>query len=573
MKQTASLILMFGLCAAASAESFEYHYFKTPITLVPIGTRLAVHSTSLQSSDQLSASFEKASLELSHIEAMPIAGWSLATTIQPAADQQDLRNRISQWLASNDNGYVSPVFLGNDGGQVMIAPQILIGFDPDVDPQQIVTLIQDECGSGSIIELLDASQRLYKVELPAVRSGLTVLEHANALAMRDLVHMSEPDMIFTGTSGGLIPNDTGFGNCWGLHNTGQSGGTVDADMDAPEAWDVTTGDPNIIVVVLDTGVDTSHPDLNWIPGIDTTSDGGDGNPVNSLDNHGTPVAGCVAAIINNASGTVGVSPTCKVASARTFITTTSGGNWISSSSWTVNSLIWARTIGARVTNNSNGYGFTSSSIASTYQSLRDVDGIVHFASAGNNAANQLTYPSSLSSVNAVSALHRSGFLASFSNFNNALSYSAPGDAIYTTDRTGSAGWGGGNWVNAWGTSFASPYAAGVAALALSVNPDLTAAQAEAVLAYAAEDYGAPGFDSQYGEGFINAGHTVVVADLFRIDLNIDADITIADFDELQANIDTLPAPNPDSDFNQDGNTDMIDFAWFQYAYAKLKSYE
>jgi hypothetical protein len=294
MKQTASLILMFGLCAAASAESFEYHYFKTPITLVPIGTRLAVHSTSLQSSDQLSASFEKASLELSHIEAMPIAGWSLATTIQPAADQQDLRNRISQWLASNDNGYVSPVFLGNDGGQVMIAPQILIGFDPDVDPQQIVTLIQDECGSGSIIELLDASQRLYKVELPAVRSGLTVLEHANALAMRDLVHMSEPDMIFTGTSGGLIPNDTGFGNCWGLHNTGQSGGTVDADMDAPEAWDVTTGDPNIIVVVLDTGVDTSHPDLNWIPGIDTTSDGGDGNPVNSLDNHGTPVAGCVA---------------------------------------------------------------------------------------------------------------------------------------------------------------------------------------------------------------------------------------------------------------------------------------
>lgn len=572
MKQIASFTLMLWLCAAASAESFEYHYFKTPVTLTPIGAQLAVHSASLRSSDQIAAGFEKAELNISKIDALPITGWSVATTIQPAADQQDLRNRINQWLASNDSGYISPVFQGNDGGQVMVAPQLLISFDPDTNSQQAEALIRDQCGSSCTIELIDAVQNLYKVKLPAARSGLAILEHANALAVRDLIRLAEPDMIFTGHSS-LIPNDTGFGNCWGLHNTGQSGGTVDADMDAPEAWDVTTGDPNIIVVVIDTGVDTSHPDLNWIPGIDTTSDGGDGNPVNSLDNHGTPVAGCVAAIINNTSGTVGVSPTCKVASARTFITTTSSGNWISSSSWTVNSLIWARTIGARVTNNSNGYGFTSSSIASTYQSLRDIDAIVHFASAGNNASNQLTYPSSLSTVNAVSALHRSGFLASFSNYNNALKYSAPGDAIYTTDRTGSAGWSSGNWANAWGTSFASPYAAGVAALALSVNSDLTAAQAEAVLSYAAEDYGAPGFDSDYGEGFVNAGHTVVVADLFRIDLNIDADITIADFDELQLNLDTLPAPDPESDFNHDGNIDIIDFAWFQYAYAKLKSYE
>ena len=140
---------------------------------------------------------------------------------------------------------------------------------------------------------------------------------ANELATHPLVIFAEPNMVFTGI-GGFIPNDPGFPNCWGIHNTGQFGGTPDMDMDGPEAWDLTTGDASTRVVVIDTGVQQDHPDIHQRSGADVTSDGpGDGGPVNDCDNHGTAVAGCVSAIINNDLGTVGIAPDCQSASVRT----------------------------------------------------------------------------------------------------------------------------------------------------------------------------------------------------------------------------------------------------------------
>ena len=85
----------------------------------------------------------------------------------------------------------------------------------------------------------------------------------------------------------------------------------------------------------------------------------------------------------------------------------SSGNWNSQASWTVDALTWAASIGARVTNNSNGYGFTSSAIEAAYATTRN-SGMVHFASAMNNASPTLGYPSSLPTVNAVAARLRAG---------------------------------------------------------------------------------------------------------------------------------------------------------------------
>ena len=110
-----------------------------------------------------------------------------------------------------------------------------------------------------------------------------MLADANALVALPEVRFAEPDMIFTGR-GEILPNDPGFSNCWGLHNTGQSGGTPDMDLDGPEAWEVTTGDASTIVLVIDTGVQQNHPDLNQIPGTDTTSDGpGNGGPISACE--------------------------------------------------------------------------------------------------------------------------------------------------------------------------------------------------------------------------------------------------------------------------------------------------
>ena len=216
-------------------------------------------------------------------------------------------------------------------------------------------------------------------------------------------------------------------------------------------------------------------------------------------------------MINNSLGTVGIAPGCRSASARTFISSLAcDGSWSSSSSWTVNSLAWAQSIGARVSNNSNIYGFQSSAIAQKYASTRAA-GIVHFACAGNSSSSTIAYPASLPDVNAVAALDRNGNLASFSNFGTGLDFSAPGAAIYTTDRTGSAGWVSDDYVTADGTSFASPYAAGVAALILSVNPSLNATNVEQIMQQSSVDRGAAGYDTTYGWGFVNAYNAVLAA--------------------------------------------------------------
>ena len=318
-------------------------------------------------------------------------------------------------------------------------------------------------------------------------------------------------MIFTGHSE-LIPNDPGFSNLWGIQNTGQLGGTAGMDMKGTQAWDITTGSSSIIVVIIDVGVQPDHPDIHQIPGTNFTSDASfNGGPVNACDNHGTAVAGCVSAIINNSLGTVGIAPGCSSASARVFISSSAcNGSWTSQSSWTVNALAWAHNIGARISNNSNYYGFQSSAIAQEYSSTRGV-GMVHFASAGNNASSTITYPASLPDVNAVAALNESGSLASFSNYGTGLAFSAPGQDIYTTDRTGTNGWVSGDYVWANGTSFASPYAAGVAALVLSVDPSLNATNVEQLMHQSCVDLGAPGYDTTYGWGFVNAYNAVLFA--------------------------------------------------------------
>jgi subtilisin family serine protease len=341
------------------------------------------------------------------------------------------------------------------------------------------------------------------------KSGFEVLAQANELAEDPRVAWAEPDAHFSGHQS-LIPNDPGFGSCWGIRNTGQSGGTIDMDMDGDQAWDTTTGS-SIKVLIIDTGVDPVHPDINQLPGADFTSDGGGGEPINACDNHGTPVAGCVSASINNNLGTVGIAPNCKSISARTFISSMAcNGNWSSNSSWTVDALNWGASQSVRVTNNSNGYGFTSSAIAAAYTSTYN-SGIVHFASAGNASSRYPSYPSYLPDVNAVIALNRYGNKASFSNYGINCSISAPGETIYTTDRSGTDGWVSGDYVYANGTSFASPYTAGVAALVLSVNPSLSASQVEDLLQCTAVDLGAPGFDTTFAYGFVNAFDAVNVA--------------------------------------------------------------
>lgn len=497
------LILLLLLCCAGnvSAQKWKYFHFKEPRPLTLDTSRIAVQHTTDAKVEAAQAIATKAGLGKPDVQNMPIARWRLLKNLaaRPEAALPPLTTQMAQ---EPEAEFVSPVFRSKEGGEVIITPHILVRFAPQVGKLQADKSLA-EIGA---VEKSDWAgiKDAYRVRCSS-RDGFEVLEAANRLAQRADVLWAEPDVIFTGRNG-FIPNDTNFGDCWGLRNTGQSGGKNDEDMDADEAWDNTLGDEAVIVVVIDSGVQQDHPDIHQRAGADFTSEGGNGGPVNQFDNHGTLVAGCISATIHNNRGVVGVAPGCRVASARTFITVSSG-SWTSQASWTVNALQWAQTIGARVTNNSNSYGFTSSAIETKYADTRRA-GILHFASAGNNGSGSLSYPASIESVNAVAALNRHGNRTGFSQFGPGLDFSAPGEDIRTTDRTGTAGIALGDYAEASGTSFASPYAAGVAALGFSMNLNFTTDELENVMRFACVDKGTTGYDTGFGWGFINANTLV-----------------------------------------------------------------
>ena len=502
--------LGFSHANGQDAQGYHRYYFKQKLSLALDASRIAV----LQEAG--AQNFPDAGLALhgvmpEDIAPHPIRNWSFATVAnqqrQVPADIEQLVDALAQEPGSV---YYSPVFFDDLGGPLIVTPYILVGFNQDLRPEQAEAILFAS-GAGEIVDADWGNMpNVFRLRSRA-KNGFRVLDDANSLALLDEVRFAEPDMIFSGRSS-IIPNDPGFPNCWGIHNTGQFGGTVDMDMDGPEAWDVTTGDSSIIVVVLDTGVQQNHPDINQVAGNDFTTDAGNGGPVNACDNHGTPVAGCISAIINNNRGTVGIAPDCNSASARIGISNQPcNGTWNGQNSWTVEALTWAESIGARVTNNSNSYGTPSAAIDSKYDSTR-TNGMVHFASAGNNAVSSIAYPSSIPSVNSVAALDDDGNLATFpvggSNWGTGLAFSAPGHSIYTTDRTGADGYVSGDYVFINGTSFASPYTAGVAALVLSMNPTLDAVDVESILQTSSVDLGAAGYDTTFGWGFVNASSAV-----------------------------------------------------------------
>lgn len=507
------LVLFCVLTVSTSAVGGEsyYYYFKEkrvlPLDATRVAARSVVDTTRLTTVQ--SAAFADAQLDKAGISPWPVAGWSVIHIDAASAPAQGMKDRVAAAAQAGLADFVSPVFVGTDGGPVMVTPDLLVGFREGVNAAEAERLIAETTNTDIIERRFGNMARTYRLRSRAA-DGYTVLDEANRLAQDPRVKFAEPDMIFTG-SGGLVPNDPRFTDCWGLDNTAQFGGIAGMDMSAVEAWDITTGDPSVIVVVIDTGVEQTHPDIHQLtPGTDTTSDAStDGGPVNGFDNHGTAVAGCVSASINNSLGTVGIAPGCLSASARTFIAINSNGNWTSTASWTVDSLAWAESIGARVSNNSNIYGFSSSAIATKYAATRD-NGMVHFACAGNDGVSFLAYPSSLPTVNSVAALQESGHITSFSNYGVGLAFSAPGIDVMTTDRTGAAGWVFGDYVFAEGTSFASPYAAGVAALYLSRYPSATALAVEEVMQASAVDLGAAGYDTTYGWGFVNAYNVLQV---------------------------------------------------------------
>ncbi len=292
------------------------------------------------------------------------------------------------------------------------------------------------------------------------------------------------------------PNDTRYSEMWGLNNIGQSGGKIDADIDAPEAWNIATGSSNIIVGVIDTGVDYNHPDLRnnmWknpgeTPGDGADNDGNgfiddvngwdfandDNDPMDDVD-HGTHVAGTIAAEGNNALGVVGVNWHAKIMPIK-FLGV-AGGTLAAA----IGAVNYATRMKVNLTNNSwGGGGFT--------QALKDAitaagaANQVFVAAAGNsNFDNDQipSYPSGYDNDNiiAVAASDNNDDRADFSQWGaRTVDLAAPGVDILSTFPVSMGSYG-----TISGTSMASPHVAGVAALVLSQAPTMSQAELKNII--------------------------------------------------------------------------------------------
>jgi hypothetical protein len=486
------------LAAGSALAQHQYYYFHEPKPL-PLNTALvAVYSA--DPAANIDAALASAGLDPRSRTASVMPGWSTAAV--PAARQNGagVAAAVDALSKSPGVGMASPVFVGMDGGPMFLPPEVLVQFDAGLTPAQCEAKIAAQ-GMTVATRNWDAAVMGPNSYIARVTTtdGFQALARTNALAVTPGVLFAEPSMIFTGHHDVVIPNDPSFSSSWCLNNTGQSGGTPNADMDGPEAWDYTLGG-GVIDLIIDVGVLPTHPDLNLrLPGFDATGQNGAGAPVNSCDNHGTWVAGCVSAIINNAQGSCGMAPGARSCSARTFISTVPcNGGWTSNAQWTVDSLNFGVGIGARVTNNSNGYGFTSSAIDTAYTNTHNNNGVVHFASAGNNGTGVIGYPASSPSVNAVAAIDRTGNRAGFSQFGPGLAFSAPGVSIFSTDRSG-------GYAFVDGTSFASPNASAVACLVISRNSGLSAGSVEDIMAHTCKRTGqnSCGYNTDAGWGLVD----------------------------------------------------------------------
>jgi subtilisin family serine protease len=272
-----------------------------------------------------------------------------------------------------------------------------------------------------------------------------------------------------------------------------------AQIQTPQAWDFTVGLTNIIVAVLDSGVDAAHPDLatRILPGYDFVFN--DPDPADDFG-HGTAVCGTIVAAGDNDAGVAGVAFGCRVLPVK--VMDAAGFAYYST---IAQGIHYAVDAGARIINLS----IAGSSPSSTLQDAIDYawdHNVVVVAAAGNNADNVPQYPAACEHVIGVSATEPGDTLASFSSFGNDIALSAPGDTIWTTQLDPANPYG------AWrGTSFASPIVAGVAALVVSANPLLSSTQIVSVLEQSADDVGAPGWDALFGYGRVNAARAVGLA--------------------------------------------------------------
>jgi subtilisin family serine protease len=360
-------------------------------------------------------------------------------------------------------------------------------------------------------DALDAPPKAAAAETSSSAPGMDQIDELARLWNLDPEEVQPYEGRLEGAEAGdllALPADTHFGRLWGLHNTGQNVngtvGSIDADIDAPQAWIHETGRKHVVVAVIDTGCDLDHPDLknNILPrGSEDWdfADAADKEPWDS-DSHGTHVAGTIAAQ-RNGQGVVGVAYGCWVMPLRINLTPGMNQNRADAINYVAAQAVKYKNSRRYVINCSWKMNGDHAGVRNAIQNASAKNVVVVFA-AGNASQNIDTtpqYPAVYPEVISVAATDQRDRRATFSNFGTKVDIAAPGVNIYSTVPDNTYGFKD-------GTSMASPHVAGVAALLWSKNPDLSNAQVRKCIESTADDIDPknPGFGGLLGRGRLNA---------------------------------------------------------------------
>ncbi|MEA2439444.1 MAG: thermitase [Thermoleophilaceae bacterium] len=321
---------------------------------------------------------------------------------------------------------------------------------------------------------------------------------ARVLSRSSVVAYAEPNFVLHTQA---TPNDSLYSTEYGLNNTGQTGGSPDADIDAPEGWDLAglqafPSSGGVKVGIVDTGIDKTHPDLaGKAVGCATSYNAGLAihNGVCADDNgHGSHVSGTISANTNNAQGVAGVAFNSPLVMCKALAT--AAGTGLTSD--IANCINWVAGQGVKVISMSLGGGDNATLKTAVQRAYNNGNGVLLVAAAGNDGNATLNYPAAYSEVVSVAATDNKDKRASFSNANADVEVAAPGVNVQST-------YAGGLYMQLSGTSMATPHVAGVAAVIADLNPTANAATLRSKLDAAVDDIGPAGRDTSFGLGRVN----------------------------------------------------------------------
>lgn len=439
---------------------------------------------------------------------------------------------IDQLTASPFVRKAAPAYIDQEGFTKYCVPtELTVQFNHSVAEARMMEIIREV---GSEVVRNQWTPGYFTISAPDNKGYFEIIR---LLYTYEETRFSEPSIISYNDEA-WTPDDTHFGSQWALSNTGQvsscSGCSPygDHDIDAVNGWDISRGDPDVVVVIIDTGMDLTHPDLagNLLPrnGADwdfaDDEDSYEGRSPDDEHKHGTACSGIAAAIADNDEGVAGVANLCRIMPLRVNLTTGYNQN-------RADAINYATTrrpdFDGLVL--SNSWRMSSGDYTAVHDAIVDAyssDVLVCFAAGNSNGS--VSYPALYPEAMAIAATSPCDERKSpsscdgenwwGSNYGPELDCAAPGVIIYTTDRQGSAGYDPGDYFDSFnGTSAACPHVAGVAAAAWATNTDLTNIQLRNIINQTADQVGGYYYDpgtgksNELGHGRVNLYHAICSA--------------------------------------------------------------